>query len=687
MASQASQKLFEKSFARGQHARAFWKPRNDRYGRLLSFCLELQHHKWQPQTPLGGRPMRPTTQRQYNLIRHKVASLCSNKPVFDGHPLKRDSSPEAAEYSRRVVENVFLDPMRGYHETRKRFVISACAGGRGVIGVEWHHRYGPILGFRDPRKVHIAPGFTYMHDLLNPYVFEELTLRESQLARMPWDQKVVRDLVPDSDNPDALDGPPMDTSRAFQRDGWVPETDGDPDDPDDKSVTIWKFHYREDPYADQVAAAREASLPEDQWHFMDDATGDTQPYSSDNPVPPMSQATGQPMRLVTHPAESHYHQNEDGCLCIVAPFGRTKQPLFEGGWTDGAIDPTATLSVFPYGELNPGLHPLRRSGLSDTELTLSLTMLDDATIGQTWEQMNQAGGVMITMAGALQDSQGNQFQFTNRPLSIAYTRDLLAANATKFFQAPGMNPAMPAFRGMIDGEWQFIGTGDFSGNLGADRSKDIAVGTVSLLKQQGDLPLQLTQSDVNLQESLMGRAVLDYCRAYMGDQVISWVSDGGSTAFSPMIRGSDLAPMNIVISAEQEWRQQDSDRVQAQAQLLGMIQGLNLPPQAMIAFLKDAGMSAEALGAITESVNQPPASPTPQVVTAQAAMIQAIAKAGFPTAAIGPLLSDSGMTDQTVQAVMQALGSGMAQQPMAGNGPPTPGGNPGLQLVQGGNPR
>ena len=408
----------------------------------------------------------------------------------------------------------------------------------------------------------------------------------------------------------------------------------DENDQSDPIVTVCKAWFREDPYAKQSSKLTNADLPEDEWHFVDDQTGTRIPFDPMNPVPPTG-PLGNPMRFVTSKAEMNVgHEYDEGYLCVVAVGYYGDKPLFEGKWLEGAINPDVTLSAFPYMELTSYKHPLKRSGISDTELTHSNLVIDNVSRRNAWEQMNAAGAIIITKPGGLKDSQNNQFQITNDPVNIAYTDDMLTQQAIKFFQLPGMNPATMQFRQMVEQEWMNIGSGDFSASLGPERSKDIAVGTANLLQQTGDLPTQLHQQDLNLQEAIGARVVLDYCRAYMGDQVISWVTDEGEAAYAN-VRGSDLVPLNVTVTASKEWRQQDVDRVQATAQLLGMIGKMGLPP-----------------------------------------------------AAVGPLLREAGISASVAMAISDA----MAQQPMAGNAPPgaqappQPGGPPALSVVQGGTP-
>jgi hypothetical protein len=177
-----------------------------------------------------------------------------------------------------------------------------------------------------------------------------------------------------------------------------------------------------------------------------------------------------------------------------------------------------------------------------------------------------------------------------------------------------MNPAMPAFRNMVGESWQSIGTGDFSSSLGPDRSKDIAASTLSQLQENGDLPVQLHQQDLNHQLGIQARVALDYCIAYMGDNVVSWVS--GETSTDPntgetisvgdsvyaSVRGEDLVPLHVSVSSGKEWRQQDIDRLQSQAQFLGMVGKMGLPPAAMMALLNEAGFSPSTMAALQQSM-------------------------------------------------------------------------------------
>jgi len=604
--ARSSRKVHQLVKRRLFHAREYWRADNQRYGILLAEALFLNHYRQENELTKDRRVLKPKTQKQFNLIRHKASILLRAMPEFDTHAVQPGADAGAAEVSLRVINNIFLDPLKGYHDVRSRMVWSALAAERGLIAIDWHPKWGVCFRFVDPRRGHLTPGFVFLHDPRNPTFIEEIPMRMSEVRAMKaagWD--IPSDLSGDGGMKDFSEGGNRDAD-GIERDQASHLPGVDENDGEDPLVTICKAWFREDPFGPDNKKLAQSDMSEADWHFVDDQTGQTVPFDPMNPTPPMSPVTGAPMRFVSSNAEKYNAGEYDkGYLVITAPFYSGDRTLFEGSWTEGALNPDATLSAFPYMEMTSYKHPLRRCGISDTELTHSQVVIDNVSKRNAWDQMNATGGIIITKPGSLKDSEGNQFQFTNQPINIAYADDILASESTKFFQAQGMNPATGQFRQIVNDEWQAIGTGDFSASLGPDRSKDIAVGTANLLQQIGDLPTQLHQQDLDLQEAIGARVALDWCRAYMGDQVISWVTDEGEAAYAN-VRGSDLVPLNVTVVKNKEWRKQDVDRVQATAQLLGMIGKMGLPPGAIGPLLREAGLSASVVMAISDAMAQQP---------------------------------------------------------------------------------
>jgi len=590
------------------HAKNYWSTQNELYARLLSFSLDLEHYRTGDPLSKDRRRIQPKTQRQFNLTRHKASLLLRQEPQFDTHATQPGADSAAAEVSKRIIEGIFKDPLKGYHDPRSRMVWSALAGGRGCMAVDWHPKWGVCFRFVDPRRLHITPGFTFLHDPRNPCVVEEMPMRLSEVKRMSgW--TVPSDLT--GDGGEHLEsGNSAKDADGLERDSGqhLPGADEE-EGSEDPLVTICKAWFREDPFQKNVSALRNAELPEDEWFFIDDETQVTTPFDPMNPVPPAG-PSGAPMRLITNKNEVNSHEYDDGYLIITAPYYSGDKPLFEGKWLDGAINQDATLPAYPYAEMVAYKHPLRRTGISDTELTHSLTMMDDATTRAAYEQTSMSGGILIMPKAGLTDSEGNAFRPNSDPVSLAYISDIMAKEMIDFKQFPGMNPTMPAFWDKLDNLWQQEGSGDFAGSLGPDRSKDIAVGTANLLQQTGDLPVQLHGQDLGLQESIIATVVLGYCRAYMGDQVVSWVTDEGDIAYAN-VRGSDLVPLNVTVKTDNSWNQADTDRAQATAQLMSALAPLGLPPNVMGAILRESKVVSPSVAAELAAGMMPPAGQPP----------------------------------------------------------------------------
>ena len=309
---------------------------------------------------------------------------------------------------------------------------------------------------------------------------------------------------------------------------------------------------------------------------------------------------GMPLPLVTeNDAEDQFPTAPDGYLCIVAPFYKGQKPLFEDyTWLPGKVNEDVVLSAFPYMQMLGYRHPLRLVGTSDTQLNHSMQVIDNASFRAAWEQMRMAQAIMVFQRGALVDESDRNFVLTDQPIQIAYAKDRMAAEAVQIHQAPGMNAAMPQFRTMLNQQWAYIGSGDIA--MPAERSRDIAVGTMQAMQQMGDLPVRLHLEDLGLEESIGFRVVLDYTRAYMtAKQMVTWVADDGDQMYAE-VTAEDLAPMNVMVAPPGEKSVLDTERLQAISQFAGQT---SQSPELMMALLAETNFSPEtkrALGQLAQ---------------------------------------------------------------------------------------
>lgn len=594
----APEKVHDYWVRQWEHRKRYYQNENDLYGRLIAFSLDMEHYKRNYGYTNDARRIQPKGQQLYNLIRHKAA-LLSTPPIFlDARPVQPVADATSALIAKRVIEQRLEDPKRRYKIVRHRMVLSALAGGRGTVAIEYDRAAGGTV-FRntDARLLMHTPGFLDMHDPRTPDVVEVVPMRLSAVREMRaagW--KVPRDLKADNWKPDHANGLPQESHLVDLSDesGANPSADvGDGTD-DDGIVTILKCYARRDPFRQSYTAAVPRELPESAWYWTDDA-GNRVPLM-ESPSEPFPGA-----RLVTVAEdERELELYSGGYLCIVAPFYQGKKPLFEGTWLPGAVNTDVRLRSFPYMDMAGYLHPLRRAGLSDTQLNYTMQQVDDMSFRAAWEQMRMAQLIGIVRHGSLFKADGRTaFELTDEPIQLAYAMDRLAMDGINWTQSPGMNQALPAFRAMLDRQWSYIGSGDIP--MPADRSRDVPVGTMEAMQQMGDLPVRVHRDIMQAEEAIAFGVILDYERAYRSDkELVQWVTDAGELD-NAQVSGADLVDVNVTLTAAPDMAQLDADRIQALAQFAGQLQTM---PQLMADLAPYAGLPQEAVRSIRRTVGQ-----------------------------------------------------------------------------------
>ena len=593
----APEKVHDYWVRQWEHRKRYYQNENDLYGRLIAFSLDMEHYRRNYSFGNTIQRIQPKGQQLYNLIRHKAA-LLSTPPIYmDARPVQPVADATPALIAKRVIETRLEDPKRRYKIVRHRMVLSALAGGRGTVAIEYDRAAGGTV-FRntDPRLLLHTPGFLDLHDPRTPDVIEVVPMRLSQVRAMRangW--TVPRDLKADNWKHDHPSGVAQESRQIDLADegGFDPSRDiGDGTD-DDGIVTIIKCYARKDPFRQSYAARVPRDLPEHMWYWTDEAQ--MRVPLLDSPEPPFPGA-----RLVTQDEdERELELYSGGYLCIVAPFYQGKKPLFQGTWLPDAVNTDVRLRSFPYMDMAGYLHPLRRAGKCDTELNHSMQVIDNASFRAAWEQMRMAQLIGIIPGNLFKADRRTAFELTDEPIQLAYANDRLSAEGINWVQAPGMNSALPQFRSMLDRQWSYIGSGDIA--MPADRSRDVPVGTMEAMQQMGDLPVRIHRDIMQSEEAIAFGVVLDYERAYRSDkELVQWVTDEGELDMAN-VSGADLVDVNVTLTAAPDMTRMDADRIQAIAQFAGQMQSM---PQLMADLAPYAGLPPEAVRSIRKTVAQ-----------------------------------------------------------------------------------
>lgn len=666
-----------------QHSREYYRPWNNLYGRLLAFALDMEHYRRDTGFTDDRRRVQPKGQQLYNHIRHKRSQMCAVPPYIQCRPVRPQADLASAELSKRVLEHIVRDPGMRYSNNKARGVLSMLAGGRGVIWVEHDPRAGLCFRVSDPRKTFVTPGFADAHDPRNPAVYEEVPMRLSALKAMKaYGWKVPDDIHADNAEPDGYSGSYRDTSRIDLQSSSANAQNlpgareaGE----DDGLVTVVKCYYRWDPFkvtnSKRVASK---SLPMDDWYWQDALSGKKVPFKG-VATPPLSPVDGSPFQLVdtVHLQEQHY-QYPNGYLCVVTPYNQCTEPLFEDTWMPGAVNADVRMKHFPLIHANCYEHPLRLVGKSDTELNHTLQIVDNATFRSAWEQLRMAQGILIAQKGVLEDAEGRQFQFSDAPNQVAWVTDRMGMEGINYFQMPGMNPSLPAFRQMLERQWSYIGNGDVQ--MPADRSRNVPVGTIEALMKTGDLPVQVHLDSWQQDESILFRCALDLKRAYMDKaEMISWLTDEGEVVHAPYT-ADDLGEQHVEVTASPMQSSLDSDKVQAVAQFMGQAQAVD--PSMWADFARTSGFdqrTVQSIAAAAKKLQDQRDNPPPPAPAAIASALAATAS--LATAMPGVVTQDVvaqlfGKLGVQMQAQPQGAMQGLPPMPAGGSGGPPMGGPP-----------
>lgn len=591
----APEKVHDYWVRQWEHRKRYYQNENDLYGRLIAFSLDMEHYRRNYSFGNTIQRIQPKGQQLYNLIRHKAA-LLSTPPIYlDARPVQPVADATPALIAKRVIETRLEDPKRRYKIVRHRMVLSALAGGRGTVAIEYDRAAGGTV-FRntDPRLLMHTPGFLDLHDPRTPDVVEVVPMRLSAVKAMRengWN--VPANLKADNWKPDHPDGHAQDSRRIDLADDGGVRPDEEIGTAEDGIVTVLKCYARRDPFRQSYTASVPRDLPEHQWYWTDDA-GQRIPLL-ESPNPPFPGA-----RLVTQDEDQRELElYSGGYLCIVAPFYQGKKPLFEGTWLPNAVNTDVKLRSFPYMDMAGYLHPLRRAGKCDTELNHSMQVIDNASFRAAWEQMRMAQLIGVISGKLYKADLRTAFELTDEPIQLAYAQDRMQAEGISWVQAPGMNAALPAFRSMLDRQWSYIGTGDVA--MPADRSRDVPVGTMQAMQEMGDLPVRVHRDIMQAEEAIAFGCVLDYERAYRSDkELVQWVTDEGELDMAN-VSGSDLVDVNVTLTAAPDMTQLDAERIQAIAQYAGQMQAM---PQLMADLAPYVGLPQEAVRSIRRTVAQ-----------------------------------------------------------------------------------
>lgn len=524
----------------------------------LAYSLRLQHYLYDTGNAKDQRLLQPHGPELYSHLRHKWSNICRVPTYIECRPQQEGTDdPEVAEDAELALKSVLENPMKMYHKLRRRWVMGALAARAWVMAFDCEPGIGPYgkeIIFRLVPDWHfgIAPGWQDHHDETCPWVTETATMRLGDvLRRGQVGPEESRWKNTDKIRPD---GATMGTSTAglpapLGNSNQVSLTEtGTPtqDISATETVTIVKWWCRDD--GTTVEQPRDAYplAPQDQYAecLLCGFQSRNVPREADGSVAKI---------LGTCPSCEHaplvaIRQNQivdvfarfpTGRLVIIAPHCNVV--LWDDAWP-------YKLRSFPYMRIRAYDHPEEPVGQSDTSLHWTSQSILNGIRRFGWEQMRRNVDVIIAPLDGLFNSKGLPFQHTDMHGGIAYYKDPIKARGLQHFQGSGLPAALPVFHQIMADQFRaHSGTADLG--LTAQQSKDIPVGTVQQLTEQGDLPVQDHIQAIQEEESIGFGVLLDLIVQTWGDErPVRYLGPDGKYKIK-RLKGALLTSMDVIVTA------------------------------------------------------------------------------------------------------------------------------------------
>lgn len=599
------------------------------------FWAKREHYSDEHANTRDRRRSKPKSRSLDSKITHKGWQV--SKQTGQIHMRGRDKieDPLLAEAAQEFMQGRVWATDLHWKRILKRAIRMAMGASAGAAALDIRYDLGPyprvVPRLMDPRALSWTPGWQDHDDITCPAVYEDVWTTTDEVERCKW-YKNNKDLagedpVTDASRPNPLQ-PISGTSGG--------PTQQAPTGEAPRFILLRKVWYRFDDSATPVAAGKPIELKPDQRYMACptcDYTDKTQEGASlpdTTAMPgsagfcPQCRAAGleQPLGRVDHeqPTESQRLYAQGKRHIIIAPADQ--RILYDGPWLKSAIVPRGTPHLF-LRCYDQGLEPW---GQSDTERDWSYVTAENAMNRRAGESIARAGGIIITGGAGLKKNDGKtDYEFTDAPISLARWMGM-GSPEIQFFQPRGMlNELMPYMSYLTSRFDANSGVFDAAAQLGPNRSKDIAVGTMQSLQSSGEIPADDMAEDANLSLGQFYGTWYDMARAVMTVAESIRVKGDPQTGIEDFVRmrGEDLPDMDVIVEGVPSWTQFDQQRIEAIATLRQepdpemralMAEAANFPPS-IVRRLNEIQMRQVAQGVVPGAPMNPNAAPpaaTPQ---------------------------------------------------------------------------
>jgi hypothetical protein len=535
-------------------------------------------------------------------VRHFAAEATARPRSVEARPVDSDTDADAAEVEVALVDQELRNPWKGFETRYYEAVLDSREKRMGILWMDWEPGYGEYGGeimYRtiDPRRAMWDAPYDPHHPLCGWFL-------EKRRCDVGW----IHRNYPKTKSWLKPDGQSLDATGQKLREGVpiVRGSDGHSMLPTssvrDNKAELWLCWYKNDETYAKRETGKELELDPDQ-RYLACANGcgyrsPTQgelleqgkiafelPEELDGcPTCEAEGLNGTLKRIDRRSEEEQVRAFARGKrLVIIAPFqpAPDDDTVYDGKW------PIPRARSFPGLFLWSYLAPRKPMGKSDVTLMWDQQVASDNLATMALQRVFEHRNYWVLPAVGLYDYRGERFTFRDDQYNHIY-RDMSKAeygslqveslNSTGL-DTPGWSAAWNAVQDKLT---RYRGVTDYG--LTPDASKNIAVGTVERLTQQGNIPIEEYNRRKNQELGKFYGVVSDYIHAtYTPRRLTRLNIDGIDLVLG--LWGDDMPNFDFVIEETPPFTGLEKARNEAfngLIQILPMAAQAGLPPEDLV---------------------------------------------------------------------------------------------------------
>lgn len=445
-------------------------------------------------------------------IRHFAAEATAHPRSVEARPVDSDTDPDAAEVEVALIDQELKNPWKGFEARYYDCVLDSREKRMGILWMDWEPEVGPYgeILYRtiDPRRAMWSPGYDPHHPMCDVFL-------EKRRCDVDWvheNYKGTEWVVPDHQTMDEAGRKPLaGTPIILGADGHAMTPTASARD---NKAELWFCWYKNDRTAKYRDTGKELMLkPEDRYMactngcgYRSPSEGELQQQVGEDGSPklvgelpeeldgcPDCADNGQNGTLRRIDARAEQEQvlaySKGKRLVIIAPFCASPddKPVYDGKW------PIPSCRSFPALFLWSYLDPRKPMGKSDVTLMWDQQVASDNLATMALQRVFEHRNYWELPAAGMMDGNGQRFTFRDDQSNVMFrdaTKASMGSLEVNVHQGSGLDAPgwQLAWNAVQDKLTRYRGVTDYG--ITPDSTKNIAVGTVERLTQQGNIPVE-----------------------------------------------------------------------------------------------------------------------------------------------------------------------------------------------------